>query len=435
MTTADLPVLIIGGGFSGSMLAARLAEKGKASVVIEKGPRRALGVAYATTEPAHRLNVRTGNMGALADDPAHFAKWLAVHHPEQADPEGFAPRCLYGAYVQDRLAQVQAQHQGLTRWINAKAVKIDGATVTLDDGQVLEGAAIVLASGNPPPRQPAPHDSPRRISDPWADGALEQVGVHDDILILGTGLTMVDVLLSLSAAGWRGKAVALSRRGLAPRAHIYGRHAPATLPPESLSGPLSRRLRAVRRLARTVDWRDIMDAFRSRTAALWLEASEEERGRFLRHLRPWWDVHRHRIAPEIAAELDALVAADRLRLKAGRILSVKDQDTQLSITYQPRGQSGLYSHHAHWMIDCTGPGHDPARDPLTAPLVVTGRLSVDSLGLGLRVSHTGQALSDNGQTDPFIHVLGPPARGAFWETIAVPDLRVRIEDLADRLSQ
>lgn len=434
MTTADLPVLIIGGGFTGSMLAARLAEKGKASVVIEQGHHRGLGVAYSTTEPAHRLNVRTNNMGALADDPAHFAKWLAAHHPQHADPEGFAPRPLYGAYVQDRLKSVQARHPDLIGWVNAKAVEIKDAAVVLDGGQTLEGSAIVLASGNPPPRQSANDDSPRRLSDPWADSALEQIGRDDDVLILGSGLTMVDVLLSLSAAGWRGKAIALSRRGLAPRAHIYGRHAPATLPPEALSGPLSKRFHAVRKLARTVDWRDIMDAFRSRTTVLWLEASEKERGQFLRHLRPWWDVHRHRIAPQIADEIQALLTTDRLVLKAGRIKSVTDQGDHLAITYQPRGTTDVVSRQVHWLIDCTGPGHDPAHAPLTAPLVAAGRLSIDGLGLGLRVAQTGQALSEAGDPDPVIHVLGPPARGAFWETIAVPDLRVRIEELSDRLA-
>ena len=434
MTARDKPVLIIGGGFSGSMLAARLAERGCASVVIEKSPHKGLGVAYSTAQDAHRLNVRANNMGALADKPGDFAEWLAAHHPDHADPEGFAPRRIYGEYIQHRLTAVDNAHPGMIRWITAKATSLDGKSVGLEDGHTLEGSAVVLASGNPPPRPKNPDDSPCRISDPWASGALSQIKPTDRILILGTGLTMVDVLLSLTAQGWQGTAIALSRRGLAPRAHIYGRHAPATLPQSALTGPLSQRLATVRELAADVDWRDIMDAYRSRTASLWQAATTAEKERFLRHLRPWWDVHRHRIAPDIADQLEALKSQGRLSLHAGRISQITSNSDGLDIRWQPRGSTELQSRTVHWMIDCTGPGHDPARDPLTAPLIASGRLSMDPTGLGLRVAETGQALNTEGVADDSLYVLGPPTRAAFWESIAVPDLRNRIEALVQQLT-
>ena len=433
MTTPDLPVLIIGGGFSGAMLAARLAEKGQASVVIDRSGKRGLGVAYSTVEDVHRLNVRTANMGALAHDVGDFARWLEQHHPAHADPEGFAPRRLYGAYVQNRLSGVEKQHPDLIRWIEGEAVGIDGTTVHLSDGRSLAGRAIVLASGNPPPRTGHDSDSPRRLADPWAAGALNRIAPDDNIMVLGTGLTMVDVFLSLDAAGWQGRALAVSRRGLAPRAHIYGHHRAASLPDAALKGPLSRRLRAARDLARDHDWRNVMDGYRPITARLWEEATEDERGRFLRHLRPWWDVHRHRIAPDVAEVISRLEKAGRLEITAGRLGRISDRDGGLDVEWTPRGGQTPRGASVQWLIDCTGPGHDPARDPLTAPLIASGRLSVDALGLGLRVAPSGQAISRDGAADPVIHVLGPPARGAFWETIAVPDLRQRIEDLSDRL--
>lgn len=433
-TTRALPALIIGGGFSGSMLAARLAEKGQASVVIERSEQLGLGVAYSTQEDVHRLNVRTANMGALADKVGDFQQWLEVHHPDHADPEGFAPRRLYGAYIQSRLGAVEKSHPDLIRWVQGQATAINGTTVTLADGTKIEGRAVVLASGNPPPRSSRDSDSARSIPDPWPKGALEQIGRSDDVLVLGTGLTMVDVFLSLNAAGWEGKAVALSRRGLAPRAHIYGRHQAAPLPDAALTGCLSRRVKAARAVAASSDWRDVMDGYRSRTATLWEAADTDTRARFLRHLRPWWDVHRHRIAPDVAAVIDQLGEGGRLEIAAGRVKSIAENDRGLDVVWNPRGTHGERIASVQWVIDCTGPGHDPARDPLTAPLVAAGRLSIDPLGLGLQVAPSGQAIGKNRTEDPTFFVLGPPARAAFWETIAVPDLRQRIEELAQQLA-
>ena len=434
MTTPIQPVLIIGGGFSGAMLAARLAEKGQASIVIEKSGRRGLGIAYSTSEDVHRLNVRTANMGALASRIDDFQKWLEVHHPDHADPEGFAPRRLYGTYVQSRLDEVDQSHSGLIRWVSNCATAIDGNTVTLADGTTLTGRATVLASGNPPPKTGRDNHSPRRIPDPWTKGALERIGKNDDVLVLGTGLTMVDVFLSLNAAGWQGRAVALSRRGLAPRAHVYGRHQAAVLPETALTGPLSKRLKAARAVATEGDWRDLMDGYRSHTAALWEAASDDERARFLRHLRPWWDVHRHRIAPYVAKVIDDLMDAGRLNLAAGRVADISDTADGLDVVWTPRGTRQNRTSSVQWMIDCTGPGHDPASDPLTAPLIAQGRLSIDPLGLGLQVAPSGQVIAANGFPDPSFFLLGPPARAAFWETIAVPDLRQRIEGLVQQLA-
>lgn len=434
MTTPDLPVLIIGGGFSGTMLAARLAEMGKASVVIEPCAEMGLGVAYGTTEDVHRLNVRTANMGAVAERPDDFQQWLTVHHPAYADPEGFAPRRLYGRYIQHRISTVCSQHRQLLHGVRGRVVAINQNTVILEDGQALMGCAIVLATGNPPPRAATADQSPRQIANPWAPRALAQIGIHDSVAIIGTGLTMVDVLLSLQDRGWKGQAFALSRRGLAPRSHLQGRHQAAALPAAALEGPLSQRLHAARTLAKTVEWRDIMDGYRSRTADLWASASHSQRARFLRHLRPWWDVHRHRIAPDVAQTLQDLRNADRLSLHAGRVLAVHSGPVSLSIDWMPRGTHARVTTDAQWMIDCTGPGHAPMDDALLAPLLAAGRLSMDPLGLGLEVSLQGQAINAQGTADGTLYVLGPPARAAFWESIAVPDLRTRIEQMAQQLA-
>lgn len=425
---ASLPVVIVGGGFSGAMLAARLAEQGQASVLIERGEQIGLGVAYAADLDEHRLNVRSERMSARPDRPADFVDWLTACAPAFADPNGFAPRRLYGLYVQARLKEAEAARPGLIRRVRGEAVRLEGATAVLADGARVEGRALVLATGNPAPRPVAPGEGPRRIADPWAPGALAAVGAEDAVLILGSGLTMVDVALALEAQGWRGRATVVSRRGLLPRAHGPHHDAPLDLPPDALSGPLSQRLAVARRLALAHGWRRVMEGYRPITAELWQAATPAERARFLRHLRPWWDVHRHRIAPEIAAALDALIAAGRLKVVAGRVQGVEARDADVALTLRARdGQTRRLT--AGWLIDCTGPGHEAARAPLTAALIAEGRARLDAVDLGLDLDAEGRVLHADGTPVSRLFALGPPARAAFWETIAVPDIRQRIEAL------
>lgn len=433
MNDASLPVVIVGGGFSGAMLAARLAEREQASVLIERDAVAGFGVAYGTALDAHRLNVRAGRMSAVADRPGDFADWLAAHHPAQADPNGFPPRRLYGLYVRDRLAATEAARPGLIRRVTGTAAKIDGRAVILSDDRRIEGRAVVLATGNPAPRTASPDQGGRVVADPWAPDALASIRPDEAVLILGAGLTMVDVLLTLQARGWRGRATAVSRRGLLPRAHGSRHDAPIDLPSEALTGPLSARLAAARRLAREHGWRRLMEGYRPITLALWRAATQGERARFLRHLRPWWDVHRHRLAPEIAAELDRLIAEGRLAVRAGRVLDVRTASDAVELRLSPRDGTAPLTLSAPWLIDCTGPGHDATTAPLTAGLIAEGRARLAASGLGLDLDAAGRVLRADGAPDPGLLVLGPPARAAFWETIAVPDIRQRIEGLVRAL--
>lgn len=429
-----LPIVIIGGGFSGAMLAARLAERGQASILIERQGEAGPGLAYSTAQDAHRLNVRVGRMSAVADRPQDFIDWLTTHHPDQADPNGFAPRRLYGHYLRERLAAVERACPGLVRRISGEATAVEGCAALLSDGRRISGRAVVLATGNPAPRTTPKGQSPRILSDPWAVGALAPIQPDDAVLILGAGLTMVDVVLALDAQGWRGQALALSRRGLLPRAHGPHHDAPVALPADALEGPLSRRLSVARRLAATHGWRGVMEGYRPITAALWRAATTKERARFLRHLRPWWDVHRHRIAPQVEARLNALIADDRLTVRAARIREVSASADAVTGTIDPHTDQTPRTVSAAWLIDCTGPGHDAAATPLTAALIASGRARLDPTRLGLDLDETGRVLHADGTPDLDLYVVGPPARAVFWETIAVPDIRQRIEALTDVLT-
>lgn len=434
MTSSSDQIVIIGGGFSGAMAAARLAERGVTSTLIDAGGDFGLGVAYSTPFDGHLLNVRSNRMSAVEDRPGDFVDWLGLNHPDRADPEGFAPRRLYGLYVQDRLRAVEASHPGRVTRVQGCAGVIEGKTVLLDDGRRVSGRAIVLATGNPAPRT-ASDKGARVIADPWARGALDGIGSTDRVAIIGTGLTMVDMAVWLKARGWRGPLFALSRRGLGPRAHHDHPEAPLPVLPELADGPASARLSAARRLAEQGPWRALMEGLRPVTGDLWRAADAATRARWVRHLRPFWDVHRHRIAPAIAAEIQALADAGRLTVTAGRVVSVAPAGDGVTLTFRPKGATVTESVAADWLIDCTGPGHDPARDPLTAPLISTGRARLDPLRLGLDLDDSGRVLTADGTPDPTLMVLGPPARATFWETVAVPDIRKRIEVLAGTLAE
>lgn len=429
-------VAIVGGGFSGAMLAARLAEAGMASTLIDRTGDFGLGVAYSTGFDGHLLNVRANRMSAVEGRPDDFVRWLEAHHPDRADAEGFAPRRLYGLYVRDRLAGVEAAHPGFITRVTGTAAAIEDAGVRLSDGRVITADAVVLATGNPAPKTASPGEAEGRVlNDPWRSGALERIGPDDEVIIVGTGLTMVDVVLSLIGQGWRGRATALSRRGLKPRAHPAHHDAPDTPTSMLKLGPVSRRLAEARRMARDSNWRAVMEGLRPITANLWAAADAETRARFLRHLRPWWDVHRHRIAGSISTTLEALEAEGRLAIIAGRVARIDQNAEGVRVDWRPRGGSEQPPLIARWLIDCTGPGHDPARDPLTGPLIAQGRARLDAVKLGLDLDAEGRVLHADGAPDDRLLVLGPPARAAFWETIAVPDIRKRIEAMVGTLAQ
>lgn len=421
-------VAIVGGGFSGAMLAARLAERGTNAILINRTPDFGLGVAYSTPFEGHLLNVRSARMSALDDRPDHFVRWLEANAPDHADPEGFAPRMIFGRYVQARLAEVEAAHPGRIERVTGEVAGIGADGVTLSDGRRIAAGAVVLTTGNPAPRT-ASGEAGAVISDPWAPGALDPIGAEDDILIVGTGLTMVDMLLSLEARGWRGRATALSRRGLLPRAHGERPDPPVRPSPALLNGPLSARLTEARKVSARSGWREMMEGLRPITADLWRDADRATRGRIVRHLRPWWDVHRHRLAPQIGARIDRLLAEDRLVVVSGRVTSITAGADGVRLDWRPRRGPARPPLTARWLIDCTGPGHAPEADPVTGPLLTGGRARLDPLRLGLELDASGRVLAADGRADPRLFVLGPPARAAFWETIAVPDIRKRIEDV------
>ena len=429
-----VPVAIIGGGFSGTILAGQLARRGIGSVLIDGSGRMSRGVAYSTSEPAHLLNVRAEGMSAWAGEPDHFARRF---EGEGGDKRGFAQRLQFGQYLGDILDE--AVLSGNTELLHQSAVRAsrvgDGWRVELDSGESVEADALALAVGNqePEPLSAFGGAGSRFIRNPWGAEARAAVGELVDVggtaLLVGTGLTMVDLVLSLEAAGHRGKIVALSRRGLIPRSHADFDPAPVErnqLPDGDLLGLW----RWLRRRGGEVGWRAAIDSLRPYTQALWQSLDGAAQRRFLRHGRPWWDVHRHRIAPEVGRMLAQLIGEGRLEILAGRIISAQDTGEALEVSFRRRGASQPQSAEVAFAFNCTGPLHSIARtrDPLLRSLFDSGQIRPDHLGIGLDVDERSRAAER-------AWALGPLTKGRYWEIIAVPDIRDQAAAVADDIEQ
>ena len=434
-----VPVAIVGGGASGTILAAQLARRGIGSVVIEGAQRAGRGVAYSTAEAAHLLNVRAEGMSAWAGEPDHFATRFGQ---AGGDRRGFAERRFYGEYLRAILDQAIASgHSAVVDAIAVQAVRGEQWQIRLDDGSAVDAAALVLATGNqePEPLRAFAGAGARYIANPW--GAAAQAAVRDvadsggDILSVGTGLTMVDLALSLDAAGHRGRMVAVSRRGLVPRAHADFEPAPVELGRLPV-GELGRLWQWLRRRSAEVGWRAAIDSLRPHSHALWQSLDPVQQRRFMRHARPWWDVRRHRIAPEVAQSLAGMIADGRLEVLAGRIVGARLAGEGIEVDVQRRGASDTRSLHAAYAFNCTGPLHaiDRTRDPLLRGLLDAGDIRADHLGIGIEVDQRSQ-VADAGR----LWALGGLTKGRYWEIVAVPDIRAQAaavaEDIATELAK
>lgn len=428
---------IVGGGFSGTMLSAQLARRGIASVLIEKAGRAGEGTAYSTRDPAHLLNIRTGQMSAWPDAPDDFSDWLEAR---EMPAGGFAQRLRFGEYLREILAGAVAS--GMVTLVEGEAVSAtrDGAgwTVTLGDGRTFPAGDLALALGNQPP---APLNVGRGAidpallcDDPWSDMGRAQVArvaaSGAPVVVVGTGLTMVDMVLTLAEAGHDGKVTALSRRGLDPRGH-------ALLPAPALDGrkaptglmPLWRWLRT--RIAKDDDWRARIDSLRPRSAELWQALSDDEKRRFMRHARPWWDVHRHRIAPDVAGLLDTRRAVAKLEVIAGRIRGAEGDGTSVTLTIATRGGATI-TREAGLVVNCTGPLGAVAntQDPLLRQLLDDGLATPDPLGIGIASDARDAAVAAER-----LWVLGPLSKARLWEIIAVPDIRGQAQAVAESIAR
>jgi uncharacterized NAD(P)/FAD-binding protein YdhS len=428
-------VAVVGAGASGTIQALHLIRAGAGKVMlIERARIPGRGVAYGTRRPEHLLNVPARRMSVWPDDPDDFAHWLAARGGE---PYDFARREQFGDY----LAGLRAREPAIEIVVGEAVAIEDGAeqTVRLRDGRALLADAVVLAPGNLPPRVPAGLDPARLgaafVGDPWQAGFAQGLGDEDNVLLIGTGLTAVDAALTLDALGFRGRILALSRRGLLPRASLA--HDPATGDFDPPDGGPAALLRGVRARAREVGWHGAVQETRRHAQRLWEAAPPEGRHRFLRHLRPWWDVHRHRIAPAVADRIEAMRREGRLEAAAGRILSAEEAGDGAAVRWRPRGAKETRLLKVRRIVNCTGPELDirHAGQPLFDALLASGRIRPDPCRLGIEVDALSRAVDVRGAPSDSLAAIGPVTRGAFWESVAVSDIAVQAQRVAARLAK
>ncbi len=438
-------VAVVGGGASATLIAAHLLRRTgpvPRLLLIDRHGRHGRGQAYSTQDPNHLLNVRAMNMSGLQDDPGHLVDW-ARSHAFDVSGEDFLPRALYGRYLRDLLDTSAGTRPGHVTELTGTVLTLaaepsaTGWRLHLADGASRPADAVVLAVGNQPPARP-PWEPPssRYIADPWHSGALNVIDDDAPALIVGTGLTMVDLAISLTGRHPDRVVHAISRHGMLPRPHH-----PPPRPPEAQivlpAGPLT--LRELLRWARLTieandgEWHGFVDAVRPHVPTLWNSLSEADRRRFLNLVARHWEVHRHRIPLASAARIDALRAAGRLHILRGSIDAVQAA-AQRRLFVQVSDGEKTSQLRIGWLINGTGPAATPRTDALLSSLVAAGIARPGPLGLGLDADPDGAVRDAAGRPHENLFTLGPPLRGIHYETTAIPEIRAQAAALADRLT-
>ena len=444
-------VAVIGAGASGTLATIYLLRAAAAAriplriVLIDGHGQHGLGRAYATAHPAHLLNSPADRMSAVAGDPGHLARWAAANRIKH---DGFLSRAAFGRYLRELLADAERM-AGPTATVTRITSDVMGLTYSglhrplrlhlAADGRI-DADAAVLATGNQPPAPPCPVPaSPRYICDPWVPGALDGVADGSPVVVLGTGLTMLDVAISLTGAHPETVVHAVSRHALVPREHRcppdravqlsalqVPDHGPVDLP------GLIRHVRVA--AAEAPDgWQAVVDALRPHIPGLWQRLSPPDKRLFLRHVARYWEVHRHRVPPATARRIDQLRSAGRLSVLRGRVVAVAGKPAGLCVRIEQGAKVTEIA--AGWLINATGPAADvtATTDPLLRGLLDSGLARPDSLRLGIEADARGALLDVSGTPSDIVVTLGPPLRGQLYETTAIPEIRDQAAALAGPL--
>ncbi|WP_192558267.1 FAD/NAD(P)-binding protein [Pseudomonas allokribbensis] len=459
--TAD--ILIVGGGLSGTMLAVQLLRLPGQRRILVIEPRAELGrgEAYSAVELGHTLNGNAARMSVDPDNADDLTQWLTDHIADGGWPESdqqhvpvselFPPRGLFGVYVQQHLAEAQqvgAQHGSTVEHVRAEVIdvqaSVDSVQLTLSDGQRLQGAFAVLATGMfPAARTPQKQSSGLNAAalDPWDVGAMRQLDPQSTVLIIGSGLTMVDAVVSLEQAGHRGPIEVFSRHGLLP--HVR-RQPPAWVDflaeDHSLRTP-RQLLRELRRhcqvaIAQGIDWQAPLDTVRAHIGRLWSQASDAQRRQFVRHVRPWWESHHHRSPPLSAELVERLHREGRLRIHAASYKGLEPvSGGGVGIRVRRRGGSETRVVQGAALINSSGIEYDWRRvdRPLPQQLLARGLVQPGPLALGIAAAVDGAVLDAQGKVSQRLFAMGPPLRGMWWESTAVTDVASQAKALAARL--
>ena len=452
-------IVIVGGGFSGTVVAANLLRRPPPGptrlVLIERANEVARGAAYAERGFPYLLNVPASRMSASSAAPNEFLEFAQRRMPK-ASGEDFLPRALYGEYLSEVLLAAQLSAPGNIRLEVVKGSVVNlrrlerhvPLQVELEDGRRFTADDVVLALGNPKPASLAAakdvlaHSS--YVADPWITDL--KFNRDQTVLLIGTGLTTADIINLASADPQRMPTLhALSRHGLVPprqtpfRPDAFKGDGNALLLAASTS--LRRLTSSVRLLAHEAeqmggDWREAITFVRNMAPTIWQRLPERDRVRFLRHVRAHWDIHRHRLPPELIQKIDSLRNAQRLTIHAGHIKEIIPRGDRIEVIWRPRGAQRMRTQQFDRVVNCTGPDYAIARssEPLWRSLVQCGLCVPDALGLGLRTGPNGAVIDADGWPGPHLFYVGPMLRADHWEATAAHELRGHAEKLAALLA-
>jgi len=448
-------IAIIGAGYSGTLTAVNILRTNQPNnlsvVLIEQETKVGRGLAYRFGDDNLLLNVPAGNMSALADEPNHFVSYCQNIDPA-FNAKSFISRRLYGEYLEHTLAEAEKNHPGVLEKITGEAVAVlpnassHTFRIELSSGSYLEANQVVLALGHfpPGPPKPVPEHCHRHIINAWDFSAIDRLDPNKPVAILGAGLTGIDALFRLTSWNTTRKIFLLSRRGLLPQVHRFNPKPPAPadyptyfigLPPNIRAYTRAVHLETKRREAAGGDWRDVINEIRPYTVQLWQNLPETEQRRFLKKISPYWDIHRHRLAPSAGCRLEYLLNSGQVERKAGYVIGTNMKEGNLSIDFKERNNGGIVNIEVSAVINCTSPNYNLTEisQPLVTQLRNAGFIQQDALKLGLLVDENHQAININNRATPGLFYVGPMLKAKYWEAIAVPELRNHTRNLARHL--
>jgi len=463
MPAASSTIAIVGGGAGGALVAAQLLKQSVQPLrvlIYETSPFLGRGLAYGTDDVAHLLNVPAGKISAIAEEPRHFLQWLnapsncaSLFGKDSFGETDFVPRAFYGRYLTSVLEDAERESRLLGAHLVHRREKVvdfishgSTGTIVTSSADTEDVQHVVLALGNLPPRNPLARtheffQSKKYVPFVWTQGALEAVPLDEDLLVVGSGLTAVDVIATLLRRGHRGKITITSRNGRLP--HVHEMHPPymdflkgRAFPSDCRSWFKLFREELCRSEKVGANWRPVFDALRPHTQKIWQGLSLSERQRFLRHIRSLWECHRHRVPPEAWQPLRDGLQSGAIRFIPGRIQDFQEHRRHVDVLLRPKGKTEQLTLKVSRVLNCIGPEsnfRNHLNDPLLVNLIARGALCPDPLYLGLEATPSGEAISLDGIGSHQLSLLGPPLRGVLWETTAIPEIRVQAASLASRI--
>lgn len=434
---------IIGGGLSGTLTAIRLLRDIKNPITIhlfEKDATKMFrGEAYSSSLSHQLLNVTAGQMSVFEEHPTHFSDWLFQNQYPYL-PGDFVPRSIYGDYLTECLKEASMnapQHIFYTHNKEIVDLEISKSYVQVitEYDQSIRCTDLWLCTGNLAPSHlpvfAALKQSPNYISNPWSGKDNLSLKKKAKIVILGSGLSMVDQVLSLFNSGHQGKISVISRKGLLPHYHMQVKSFPLTNIPDFKKMHLLELLKWIRSLVNEAEkqdynWRSVIKSLREHTPNIWQSLSARDKEVFIHRLSTFWNIHRHQIPQRSYEQLKDLQSYGQLVVCAGKIEQAVETKKGIKIRYKEKFTANQNELFANKVINCTGPStYKNIASPLYKNLLHKNMISVDEQGLGIQPIQTTSSLSSQVN----LHIIGPPAKGKFWECTALREIRKQTREL------